>query len=429
MSTIRRKDNKGRVLNENEFQKSDGRYEYRYYDANNNFRSIYSWRLTDSDRLPKGKRECKPLREMIKEITKAEIDDIDVYMAEHTSLNEYFDKYMKTKSDLRQSTKNNYIYMYNSHIREDLGNRKLAKFKYSTILTFYKQLIYEKKFKPNSMEIFHTILHPIFETAVEDGIIRVNPTKRAMKKIRELDEFKKKPKRDSLELEQQKAFMNYIRNHKTYKKWNGVFTFFFGTGVRVSEFCGLTWDNCDFKHNTIKIEKNLVYRPQYEQHSTTGKSKKDVADLKTITSHRIIPMFDEVRTALLEEKERQEQNGIKGQEICGVSNWVFLNRYNAPFLPASINRAIERIVLEYNKEETEKAKGENRDPLLLPKFSAHIMRHTFCTRLCENEPRVKIIQEIMGHASIETTMDIYNTVTQKLKQETFQTLQGKFYIA
>lgn len=429
MSTIRRKDNKGRVLNENEFQKADGRYEYRYRDLNGTFRSIYSWKLTDSDRLPKGKRECRPLRDMEYELTKAEIDEIDVYTAKTTSLNDYFDKYMETKSDLRQTTKNNYIYMYNSHIRKDLGNRKLADFKYSTILKFYKDLIYVKKFKPNSMEIFHTILHPIFDTAVEDGVIRTNPTKKAMKKIRELDEFKKKPKRASLELAEQKAFMDYISNHKTYKKWVGVFTFFFGTGLRVSEFCGLTWDNCDFQNRTIKVEKNLIYRPYYEHDATKGTIKKDVAKLKTMNSYRLIPMFDEVRNALLEEKARQERNHITPQEICGVSNWTFLNRYNTPFLPASINRAIYRIVGDYNKEETEKAKSENRTPVLLPKFSAHIMRHTFCTRLCENEPRVKIIQEIMGHSKIETTMEVYNTVTDKLKQDSFHSLQGKFFIA
>ena len=56
MSITRRKDNKGRVLNENEFQKSDGRYEYRYRDLNGKSRSVYSWKLTASDRLPKGRR-------------------------------------------------------------------------------------------------------------------------------------------------------------------------------------------------------------------------------------------------------------------------------------------------------------------------------------------------------------------------------------
>ena len=429
MSINRRKDNKGRVLNENEFQRTDGRYEYRYYDGNGVFRSAYSWKLTESDRLPKGKRPCKPLREIERELTKAEIDCIDVYTAEHTSLNDYFDKYIEAKSNLRQTTKNNYIYMYNSHIRNDLGNRKIANFKYSTILTFYRDLIYKKGFKPNSMEILHTILHPIFDTAVEDGLIRMNPTKKAMKKIRELDEFKNRPERRSLELSEQKAFMEYISNHKTYKKWVGIFTFFLGTGVRVSEFCGLTWDNCDFNKGIITIEKNLIYRPKYEFNSVNGKIGKDIAELKTTSSHRVIPMFDEVRNALLEEKKRQEQKGITPQEICGVNNWTFVNRYNAPFLPASINRVIDRIVEDYNKEETEKALKENREPVLLPNFSAHIMRHTFCTRLCENEHRVKIIQEIMGHSGIETTMDIYNTVTEKVKQESFQELQGKFFIA
>ena len=428
MSAIRRKDNKGRVLNENEFQKADGRYEYRYRDCNDVLRSVYSWRLTESDRLPKGKRECKPLRELEVELSKAEIDEIDVFTARHTTLNEYFELNMANRN-LRKTTRNNYIYMYNTYVRNGLGMRALTNFKPSTFKTFYNDLITVHNFKPNSMEVLHTILHPIFEDAVEDGLIKVNPTTGAMKKVRKSKDWVKTPKREALTLEQQKAFMGYINDHSTYKKWVRVFTFFFGTGLRVSEFCGLTWDNCNFRNNTITVEKNLVYRPVYEFDSVKGEIKKDVGELKTMSSERVIPMFTEVRNALLAEKERQERERIVPTEICGVSNWVFLNRYHSPFLPASINRAIDRIVADYNREEKGKARAEKREPLLLPKFTAHIMRHTFCTRLCENEPRVKIIQDIMGHSSIRTTMDIYNTVSEKLKRDSIHSLQGNFFIA
>ena len=116
-----------------------------------------------------------------------------MYEAGRTSLNDCFDKYIESKCELRESTKSNYIYMYNKHIRNGLGGRMMSNFKYSTILTFYKELIYKKGFMPNSMETIHTILHPIFKSAVRDGLIRTNPTTGAMKEIKGLKEWKEQP--------------------------------------------------------------------------------------------------------------------------------------------------------------------------------------------------------------------------------------------
>lgn len=424
MSTIRRKDNKGRVLNENEFQKSDGRYEFRYYDANGVFRSIYSWRLTDSDRLPKGKRDCRPLRVIEDELSKAVSDGINMYEAENTSLNQCFDRYIESKVELRESTRSNYIYMYNKYVRDTLGRRMMSSFKYSTILTYYKELIYKNHFKPNSMEIIHTILHPIFTSAVRDGVIRINPATGAMKEIKALDEWNEERVRVALTKAQQQAFMDYVSHHKTYKKWENAFTVLFWTGLRIGEFIGLTWDDCDFKKGVISVNHNLIYRP-----TKNGECEFSVNKPKTKKGIRTIPMLEPVREALLLEKQRQERIGTAGVEIDGYSDWVFTNRYRVVMRPSSINRAIDNIVGSYNRDELAKAIEEDREPVYLPHFSAHTMRHTFCTRMCEVEPRVKIIQTIMGHADISTTMDIYNTVTEELKFECFDGLGSKLFSA
>ena len=92
-------------------------------------------------------------------------------------------------------------------------------------------------------------------------------------------------------------------------------------------------------------------------------------------------------------------------------------------------RFISRIISLHNELETEKAQSENRAPVLLPHFSVHNLRHTFCTRFCENETNIKIIQEIMGHADITTTMDIYNEATLDKKKESFANLEGKIKLS
>lgn len=131
----------------------------------------------------------------------------------------------------------------------------------------------------------------------------------------------------------------------------------------------------------------------------------------------------------IEERIRQMQTGFNQTEIDGYSGFIFSNRYGDCMSPHCINRAIDRIVRDYNIEESEKAKKENRKPILLPHFSVHNLRHTFCTRFCENETNLKVIQEIMGHADITTTMDIYNEATKEKKIESFANLEGKVKIS
>ncbi len=114
--------------------------------------------------------------------------------------------------------------------------------------------------------------------------------------------------------------------------------------------------------------------------------------------------------------------------IDGYSGFVFTSGEGNVYLPEAVNEAIHRIADEYNVLEAELAEKEKREPLLLPSFSAHSLRHTFCTRLCEKENNVKLIQSIMGHADIRTTMDIYADVTKEKKQEVFTELQNKIVI-
>ena len=79
----------------------------------------------------------------------------------------------------------------------------------------------------------------------------------------------------------------------------------------------------------------------------------------------------------------------------------------------------------YNADERLNAAREGREPMLLPEFFCHHLRHTFATRLCEVESNLKVIQSIMGHKNIETTMDIYAEATDRKKEETFENLAAK----
>lgn len=422
-TSSKRRDDKKRILEKGEYQKDSGVYEYRYKDIHGKTRSIYSWRLTASDPQPKGKAPCKPLRDMIQDINEDKHNNIDTFVAKTTTLNDRFDIYIEGKINLRRSTKQNYIYMYDKYVRDSVGRMKMCEINYSIIQRLYNDMITKYGFKPNSMESLHTVLNPIFDRAVWDNLIDSNPCPMAMKQIRASDAWVKE-KKLPLTLEQQQTFMRFLESSPKYRHWLNILTVLLGTGMRIGECLGLTWSECQFKTGMIVVTHTLNYRKQEDGHC-----RHYVEFLpKTQAGIRSIPMFDEVRTALLEEKERQARVGTAGTVIDGVSGWVFTNRDGTVFKEKNINDAIERIYKAYNASEQEAAEREGREPFLLPHFTCHQLRKTFCTRLCESENRPKIVQAVMGHANISTTMDVYAEVEERAKKEAIVQLQGTVFI-
>lgn len=421
--TASRQDNKGRNLWKGEYQKPSGIYEYRYTDALGKTHSVYSRRLTQTDKVSPEKQDEPCLRELERQIERDRQDGINTALAEKLTLNAFFEDYINNKPGLKQSTRTNYKYMYKKYVSDSLGLKKISQIKYSDILKFYNYLITDIGFKLRSMEVLHTILHPIFTIAVRDGYIRTNPTDGAMTEIKNSHNCEN-GKRHALTEVQQSAFMNYISGSQKYSHWLPLFTVFLGTGCRVGELIGLRWEDCDFENKLININHNLIYRLQ-----DNGKCEFHITTPKTQAGIRVIPMLNEVKAALLKERKTQEKTGFNETVIDGYRGFIFKNRFGTVFSPHLINRAIDRIIKDYNSDETVKAKSENRDPLLLPHFTVHNLRHTFCTRFCENETNLKIIQEIMGHSDIKTTMDIYNEATLDKKKESFINLEGKIKLS
>lgn len=402
-----RKDNKGRALRKGESQRtSDKSYIYTYTDPFGKRKFVYA-----KDLLTLRKKEDK--------IKRDQLDGLDVYAAGNATLNFVFDRYISTKYELRKSTLSNYLYMYNHFVREGFGTRKIGEIKYSDVRYFYYYLLNEKGLQANTVDTIHTILHPTFQLAVRDNIIRTNPSDRVMAEIKK-KAGKNKGVRHALTLEQQRAFMDYIAQNPIYCHWLPLFTVLLGTGCRIGEVIGLRWEDLDFENRLISINHSVTYYVREER-----KAYFEVSLPKTEAGIRTIPMMDAVYEAFQEEYEEQKENGFNSTVIDGMTGFIFCNRFGNIHNPQTINRAIKRILENHNAEELLKAKREGRQPVIIPHFSCHHLRHTFCTRFCENETNIKVIQSVMGHASIETTMDIYAEVTDAKKQEAIENLSHK----
>ena len=155
-----RKDLRGRTLRKGEVQRSsDKRYMYTYTDPMGRRKFIYANDLAE-------------LREKESKLMKDQLDGLDLYVAGKASVNDTFDRYMSTKYNLRESTKSSYLYTYDHYVRDTFGKKRIADIKYSDVLQFYYYLLNEVKISLGTLDTIHCLLHPTFQLAVRDEIIR-----------------------------------------------------------------------------------------------------------------------------------------------------------------------------------------------------------------------------------------------------------------
>ncbi|MBR1752436.1 MAG: site-specific integrase [Ruminococcus sp.] len=411
-----RKDSKGRLLRTGEYQRSDGRYEFKFTEDGIRH-SVYSFRLTDSDPTPFGKTPAKSLRTLEKEIAERKFQKV-TYFESKVTLNDAVDRYFTTITSLRDSTLNNYHYMYDRFVRDSLGTSKLSELRYSDILMYYNSLLDKRDIVVNTLDIIHNVIHPALTMAVRDGIINSNPSDGIIGEIKKKRHWSD-PKRHSLTIEQQNALLDFVYSEKKYSRWAAYISLLLGTGLRVGEFVCLRECNLDFKNGMINISHSLSYRKDKD-----GKCRFHISKVKTAAGKRSIPMLGDVKNILLD----LAKNSDCSQVIDGCSGFIIQNKSGGVLNPKDINQAFERIVDAYNKREKKLAAAENREPLLLPHISCHIFRHTFCTRLCEELDKVDVIQKIMGHADIRTTLEIYNEVHDSKKKVAFEALEGRIRV-
>ena len=338
-----RKDSKGRVLHKGESYEKDRKlYRYTYADQFGNRKSIYS-------------KDLHELRQREKRIEKDKLDGLDIYAQGHADVNYVFDRYISTKAvHLRGTTISNYVYTYDRYVRNGFGKKKVGDVKFSDVLLFYNALI-GRGLSVNTVDSVHSVLHPTFQLAVRDDIIRNNPTDGVMAELKK--KLGKSDMRHALTIEEEQAFLDFI-DEPDYIRWKPLFIVMFGTGCRVGEIIGLRWKDVDFEKNEISVNHSVSYYPRSDN---SFKCEYEVSEPKTEAGKRIIPMLNKVQDALKIEKENQKKYGYHNVvELGGMSGFIFCNRFGNLHNPTGINRQIKRIVDDYNCREELKAVKENR---------------------------------------------------------------------
>ena len=392
-----RKDNKGRVLLKGESQRSDGRYQFAYTNIAGKRRYFYARNLAD---LRLKEREYK-----IADWQGAH------NIGERVTLNYMYDRALALKVGLKKSTYASYRQSYDNYVRDEFGNRIIKDVTHSDILAFYSYLYKSRNLSMSSIHHVHLQIYSAFKLALQDGMILRNPADGASGEFKRASGLSGRKLR-ALTVDEQKSFLEFMDGHPTWGRYHSIFQVMLGTGLRVGELCGLRWSDIDIEKRVIDVNHGLVIvkavKGGEKEHLTISLPKSDAGIRK-------VPIMQPVVEAFMDEYKWAQAKHFVSDTIDGYTDFVFTKMNGSVYTSNRLDQALKDIVKAYNRQEEIIAEHEDRDPVLLPHISNHMLRHTFCTRLCERDVNIKVIQTVMGHASVNITMDIYAEVS-KAKQ-------------
>lgn len=376
----KRRDNKNRILRTGESQRKDGRYTYKYVDAFGKTQFVYAWKLVPTDRTPAGKREDISLREKEQQIRQDLNDGIDT-AGKKITVYELFKKYLKQQRNSRLTTQNTYHYLLEFLKKDKFGARRIDTVKISDVKAWLLELR-DSGLAYSTVLFYKRALKPAFKMALHDDCIRKNPFDFTLNSVMKNDT----QSRQALTEEQEEKLLTYIQSDVCYRKHYDEIIILLRTGLRISEFCGLTVNDLDFKNRIINVDHQLI---------KVSKIGYIVQPPKSENGIRQIPMSDEVYQAFKNIlKYRKIQKDLV---IDGYKDFLFINRNGNPQVSVNYEAMFRKLIDKYNSKHEEQ----------LPKITPHVMRHTFCTRLANAGMNPKALQYVMGHSNITITLNLY----------------------
>ena len=358
----------GKELGKGISQRKDGLYQARFVNRFGKRQTIYA----------------KTLNEIRHQLRTEQYEDDKMLnvINDDMTLDEWYEIWMNTcKKNCRNSTKETYASHYR-RIQKQVGWMKLTNLNLIILQQVFNELRSDNERK-NSKKILVDML----EKAIDSDLLIKNVAKQINSKVSK----EEKKERRVLTLKEEELFLKEAEKSFYYN----LFVVALDTGLRIGELMALTWSDVDLKKRVLHVRHTLCYFRK------DGKYTFELHDTKTMNGRRDIPLTQRAYEALRRQRVKKLQVELKGLKAPeGYENLVFVTKNNRPTQQFIVEEGILACVKRIQKEYPE-----------FEKFAPHCFRHTFATRAIENGMQPKTLQKVLGHGSLQMTMDLYCHVT------------------
>ena len=342
---------------------------------------MYSWRLEPTDTLPVGKKPCLSLRELEKQIG-YDLDSLSDPLGKNITVGELVERYLATKTAVKPNTLTNYKFVQNLLRGETFNDKKISQVKTSDAKLFLIKLQQDGRHY-STVKTVRGVLRPAFQMAVDDDVLVKNPFGFELAGVVVNDSVT----REAITKDQMRKFLKFIHDDNVYCKYYEVVYILFYTGMRISEFCGLTLKDIDLENKVINIDHQL---------QRTSDMRLVIESTKTNAGTRKLPMTEDVAQCfrgIIEDREPPRFEKV----IDGYSGFLFTDKDCNPLVAMHWEHRFNHMVKRYN----------DIYRVQMPNITPHVCRHTYCSNMAKSGMNPKTLQYLMGHSDIGVTLNTY----------------------
>lgn len=307
------------------------------------------------------------------------------------------EKYVATKTGVRPTTRAGYNTVLNLFKKDPFGSKRIDTVRISDAKIWLIKLQQEGGRGYSSIHTIRGVVRPAFQMAVDDDLIRKNPFGFQLVDVIVNDSVR----REAITREQERKFLKFVKEDKHFSKYYEGIYILFKTGMRISEFCGLTISDIDFENHTVNINHQLLKRGSHGYY---------IQQTKTTSGTRVIPITEDVESCFRKILTNRKPPKVEPM-VDGYSGFLYFDKDGSIMYSLHWEHYFKHIVQKYN--------GIYK--IQMPKVTPHVCRHTYCSNMARSGMNPKTLQYLMGHSDIGVTLNTYTHLgLEDAKEEVFR---------